>query len=327
MPGYLPALICLFSSLPFGPPAISTNVGTQSRDAKISLKIVPGLMMPGPADDARCAHAAFPGGELSALERRGAAVGEGDGLGAVVGGEDDDGVVELAHVFELLEDEADVVVHLLHAGFVDAPVLAALLADHAIYLSDSTVVTCMRAGLYQTKKGLLVFLGSLRSRKSITLAEISSSTVFERSSVSGPSSLHFWFLAVPSEDFTRGRGAAGSDRACPLDRPRRGRRNAGDRRVLAGRREGLIGRGLVDVREAHALHGIQVIEVAPEFLEAVRGRQRIGMVAQVVLAELAGVVAQIVAGTWRGPACRAADKKGCPATAAGPCPCAADACR
>ena len=52
----------------------------------------------------------------------------------------------------------------------------------------------MRAGLYQTKNGLLVFLGSLRSRKSMTLAEISSSTVFERSSVSGPSSLHVWFF-------------------------------------------------------------------------------------------------------------------------------------
>src|SRR5437762_5452107 len=56
----------------------------------------------------------------------------------------------------------------------------------AMYLSFSTVVTCMRAGLYQTKKGLPVFFGSLRSRKSMTLAEISSSTVRDRSSVSGP---------------------------------------------------------------------------------------------------------------------------------------------
>src|SRR5208282_4184923 len=70
----------------------------------------------------------------------------------------------------------------------------------AKYLSDRTVVTCMRAGLYQTKNGLLVFLGSLRSRKSTTLAEISSSTVLERSSVSGPSSLHVWFFSVPSDD-------------------------------------------------------------------------------------------------------------------------------
>src|SRR5277367_6410588 len=70
----------------------------------------------------------------------------------------------------------------------------------AWYFGGSTVVTCMRAGLYQTKKGLLVFLGSLRSRKSITLPEISSSTVLDRSNVSGPSSLHFWFASVPSAD-------------------------------------------------------------------------------------------------------------------------------
>src|SRR5262249_37091419 len=70
----------------------------------------------------------------------------------------------------------------------------------AMYLSDNTVVTCMRAGLYQTKNGLLVRRGSLRSTKSITLAEISSSTVFERSTVSGPWSWHIWFFAVPSED-------------------------------------------------------------------------------------------------------------------------------
>jgi len=60
----------------------------------------------------------------------------------------------------------------------------------ASYLGGSMVVTCMRAGLYQTKNGLPVFDGSLRSRKSTTLPEISSSTVRERSSVSGPSSLH-----------------------------------------------------------------------------------------------------------------------------------------
>src|SRR5205823_3027189 len=79
----------------------------------------------------------------------------------------------------------------------------------AMYLGDSTVVTCMRAGLYQTKNGLLVFLGSLRSRKSITLAEISSSTVFERSSVSGPSSLHIWFFSVPSGDLHASIGRGG----------------------------------------------------------------------------------------------------------------------
>src|SRR6201994_1657152 len=67
----------------------------------------------------------------------------------------------------------------------------------------------MRAGLYQTKNGLLVFFGSLRSMKSTTLAEISSSTVFERSSVSGPSSLHIWFFSEPSEDLQASAGPGG----------------------------------------------------------------------------------------------------------------------
>src|SRR5215813_9651876 len=83
----------------------------------------------------------------------------------------------------------------------------------ARYLSDSTVVTCMRAGLYQTKNGFPVFFGSLRSRKSTTLAEISSSTVFERSSVSGPSSWHAWFASEPSEDLHERIGRGGVTQA------------------------------------------------------------------------------------------------------------------
>src|SRR5689334_15212567 len=79
----------------------------------------------------------------------------------------------------------------------------------SMYLSDSTVVMCMRAGLYQTKNGLLVFLGSLRSRKSMTWDEISSSTVFDRSSVSGPSSWQLWLAAVASEDLHDSTGRGG----------------------------------------------------------------------------------------------------------------------
>src|SRR5205807_10254566 len=79
----------------------------------------------------------------------------------------------------------------------------------AMYLSFSTVVTCMRARLYQTKNGLLVFFGSLRSRKSMTLAEISSSTVFDRSRVSGPWSLQLWFFSVPSDDVHQMTGRGG----------------------------------------------------------------------------------------------------------------------
>src|SRR5580704_12941836 len=79
----------------------------------------------------------------------------------------------------------------------------------ASYFGDSMVVMCMRAGLYQTKNGLLVFFGSLRSRKSMTLAEISSSTVRDRSEVSGPWSWHVWFWLDPSEDLHQITGRGG----------------------------------------------------------------------------------------------------------------------
>ncbi len=61
----------------------------------------------------------------------------------------------------------------------------------ASYLGESTVVTCIRAGLYQQKNGLLVLSGSLRSSQSMTLAEISSSIVLDRSSVNGPALVTF----------------------------------------------------------------------------------------------------------------------------------------
>src|SRR5215470_10038641 len=79
----------------------------------------------------------------------------------------------------------------------------------ASYLGDSIVVMCMRAGLYQTKKGLLVFLGSLRSRKSTTLPDISSSMVLDRSRVSGPSSLQVWLASVPLEEVHEMTGRGG----------------------------------------------------------------------------------------------------------------------
>src|SRR5262249_12951298 len=83
-----------------------------------------------PTDHHRGTHAALPGGQLPALEGGGAAVREGDRLSAVVGGEDDDRVVGLPHVIDLLEHEANVVVHLFHTSFVDAPVLAAGLTHY-----------------------------------------------------------------------------------------------------------------------------------------------------------------------------------------------------
>src|SRR6516164_8794322 len=122
----------------------------------------------------------------------------------------------------------------------------------------------MRAGLYQTKNGLFVRRGSLRSRKSMTLAEISSSTVFERSSVNGPSSLQRWFASVPSEDLHQRTLRGGVRQIVVLGSTAPGTSGT----------PGIGVRVLVDVGEAHLLHGIEVIEITPVFLEAVRRWQR-----------------------------------------------------
>ena len=127
MPGYLPGLDLLLQLVALGTAGDVDERGHPVEGGEQLVLDRARLDVPRPADDQRRAVAAFPGLALLALERRDAAVGEGDRLGAVVGGEDDDGVVELAHVLQLLEHVADVVVHLLHAGFVDAPVLAARL--------------------------------------------------------------------------------------------------------------------------------------------------------------------------------------------------------
>ena len=55
----------------------------------------------------------------------------------------------------------------------------------------------------------------------------------------------------------------------------------------------MLCRGLLDVGEAHLLHRVQVVEVAPILLEPVCSRQRGGVVAQMVLSELARGIAEI----------------------------------
>jgi hypothetical protein len=57
-----------------------------------------------PTGDQRSTVAAFPGPAFLTVEGRDAAVGVGHRLGAVVGGPDDEGVIQLAHVLQFLQD-------------------------------------------------------------------------------------------------------------------------------------------------------------------------------------------------------------------------------
>ena len=88
------------------------------------------LNLARPADDGGHAEAAFEHGALGGAERRHAAVGPSEDFRAVVGGEDDDGVVGFADVVQVLQQRADVVVQLRHAGFFD--VVIALVIHHRL---------------------------------------------------------------------------------------------------------------------------------------------------------------------------------------------------
>src|SRR5260370_41616050 len=69
---------------------------------------------------------------------------------------------------------------------------------------------------------------------------------------------------------------------------------AGNWRILAWRSDALLGRSFVDIGEADPLHCVQVIQIAPELLEAVCSRERCSVIAKVVLAELARGIAEIM---------------------------------
>ena len=85
-----------------GLPAAAASVGSQSRPEKMPFSTAARLDLARPADDRRHAEAALEHGALGGPERRHAAVRPGEDLGAVVGGEDDDGVVGLADVLQCL---------------------------------------------------------------------------------------------------------------------------------------------------------------------------------------------------------------------------------
>ena len=126
--------------------------------------------------------------------------------------------------------------------------------------------------------------------------------------------MQVWFVAVPSDDLQKSTGRGGVRHTVVLGStaPATSAR-ARDGRVLAGWCDRLLRRAFVDVGEAYSLHRVEVIQVAPELLEAVCGRQSIGVITKMVLAELPGVVAEIdqeLGDRWRaGPKIGRATRK------------------
>ncbi len=226
----------------------------------------------------------------------------------------EDRVVELAHRLELRDHEADVVVHLLHAGLVHAPVLAAGLADHGQVLVRQHGRDVHARRVVPDEERLVGLLGVVAVEEVDDLGRdllVHGLGALERQRA----------LVLAGLVLRRAVGRLAPDhgtRRRQADSRRRvdGAGNLGearDRRVLARRGDGLQRRRLVDVREAHALHRVEVIQVTPELVEPVRRRQRVGVVAQVVLAELARVVAEVAQkpreGRGPGPQVRRAARK------------------
>src|SRR5664279_885185 len=106
-----------------GLPAAAASVGNQSRPEKSPFSTDLGLILPGQRIMSWNAEAAFINGAFRGPERRHPAVWPGEHFGPIVCGEDDDGIVSLAHILDMLQQLADAVVHLRHAGFFETVIV------------------------------------------------------------------------------------------------------------------------------------------------------------------------------------------------------------
>ena len=207
----------------------------------------------GPPDDAGDAVPALPVRVLLAAERRRAAVGPAHALGAVVGRVHDDGVVRDPEVVELLEKPGR---HARRARPCRPGRGPGRSCPRDVFFR--WVQMCIRVEFHHRNHGFLDLWA--RSMKSRAPAVISSSIVSIRFLVSGPVS----WIRPP---------------ALHLQHPSWAELllELGVFRVV-----GVLG----------LLLGIQVVEVAEELVEAVRRRQELVAIAQVVLAVLAGHVTE-----------------------------------
>jgi len=187
----------------------------------------------------------------------------------------------------------------------------------AMYLSFSTVVTCMRAGLYQTKNGLLVFLRIVAVEEVDDLGRdflVDPLRSLERQRGPHPCTSGSW---MNRRTCTTGRCAEASGKPSFADRPRpalqKGRGSACS--CMAGQTVCWVG-DLLMSGKLTPCNRIEVIQVAPIFLEAMRGRQCVGVVARDgSLPNSPVFVAEIEQELGERRGCRDADRTGCRAVA------------
>jgi hypothetical protein len=231
---------------------------------------LPAGTLPEPTQDHRRAEAAFQCRALAARERRLAAIGPSEVFGAVVGGEPDDRVLLEAVVLEVLHHRTDDVVELRHAGFLNGPAILRIAQAlvfrgqvrdhmHASRIQPEEERLALRSGLIEELEGVSEnFVVHRLHAPGTKLARVLDPLLADLA----PARLHGRVVDV---------GREAVDHVARTD----------------GRLEVLRIVGM-----ARVLHRVEVIEVSVKFVEAVHGRQELVQVAEVVLAKLAGGVAQ-----------------------------------
>ena len=251
---------------------MAQSVGTQSLWLISSLVTVPGLITPGQRTRQGTRKAPSQLVFFSRAEPRHRAVGPGVHVRAVVAGVDDDGVVRDAHVVQRLEQGADRVVVLDHA--VDVLAVAVLVAAAVLGADVRAQVHARRVEPDEERlaRGLLP-LHEVDGRGRGLVVDRLHALLGERAGVLDG------LLADLAEARIDGRivlvGGLGLEHAARAEL-------------------GAVGRVLRIVGQFRLFLGVEMVEVAEELVEPVDRRQRLVAVADVVLAELARGVAEVL---------------------------------
>ena len=258
-----------------GRPAAAARRDVQVLVALDAVQCDAGGNLAGPLDQQGNAHAAFPGRALLAAIRGVTAVRPHHEFEAVVRGVDDDGVVFDTEVLELLEDGADLFVVLDHPGahhiLLGAPFIDGLLDE----LLGRVRPDVYRGRVEPHEEGLVALADAVQVLQRLVghfLVEGLHALARQRTGVLD-------FLLADLAEFRIDGGIVGGGRP--------GVQHAARAKLLL-----VLGILLPRIVQLFRLFlGVEVVEIAEPFVEAVAGGQELVAIAQVVLAELRGGVA------------------------------------
>ena len=232
-----------------------------------------GRDLAGPADHLRHAEGAFPVGVLLATERRHPPVRPRVHVRTVVGAVDDDRVLRESELVQLVQQGADDLVVVDHRVVVGRLPAAGLSQAFRLRMRAEVHVRGVEPD-EERRAGLLLAIDEVDRVLEHLVVDRLHALLRQRPGVLDP------LLADPAPALIR-RVVVG------VRGPRM--HHATRRKALAEARE-VLGRRVV--RRLRLLLGVQVVEVAEELVEPVRGWEKVVLVAQMVLAELSRRISQ-----------------------------------